>query len=212
MTLLTVDWPAWFSYEWWRDVGIPVGGLLASTFIGVVALRVARRSNALAKETADFAEKVKDAEDRRIEDERDKAARRERVEFVVLARRFNLLLRKECLGEPIPDEEMDLNMYEAYLREVATTLDAPKAANDLVDRMMVLFGPIRYSGEGNMPRPQAWGTWRTADQQIREYAAGRPVSEPHPREFLPPDAPSTPQLSADIAAWTKRRDERQSNP
>jgi hypothetical protein len=211
MTLLTVDWPAWFSYEWWRDVGIPVGGVLASTFIGVVALRVARRSNALAKETGDFAKAVKNAEDRRSEEERDKAARRERVEFVVLARRFNLMLRKDRLGEALPEDEMDADMYEAYLREVAATLDVPKAAEDLIDRMMVLFNPIRFGGEGKMRRPHAWAMWRTADQQIREYAAGRPVSEPYPREFLPPDAPSTPELIADIAAWNKRQDERRNN-
>ncbi len=67
--LFDVDWHASFTYEWWRDIGtgllsVLAGllGVFASVIIGLLALIVARKSNAIADRTRAFQELVTNEE------------------------------------------------------------------------------------------------------------------------------------------------------
>lgn len=65
MMTLASDWhPPIESYEWWRDIGGGLLGVVAASIVGAVTLLVAWRSHRLAR-------RVTDREERRIDRERD---------------------------------------------------------------------------------------------------------------------------------------------
>lgn len=198
MSPLPEEWPSWFSYEWWRDLAIPLAGLwfslalgllslLVSSVVGVAALLIAQRSHLLA-------EKVQRAETERLNEENRREGERQRLDFAALARQFNLMLRRSKVNEPLPVEEMDLEMYEDYLKSVAATLNDPSSAEYLIRRMSDLFSPVRFPPEedpvgDDLPtderRRDAWMNWRVADLDVRAYSRGKPMSTPHPFEQRP---------------------------
>lgn len=175
MELLAYDWhPEWISYEWWRDIGASVVGVVASAVVGVVALGVAFQGHRLAKRIRNDDEKRRQEEARRDE-------QRQRVDYAVQAREFAALLRRsKMLAEPeVPFDELET--YESALRDVAITLDEREDAEYLIARIKGHFGKYVFEPGVRYERSAlggVWRAWRQASEDIRAYVQHKPLSEP----------------------------------
>ncbi|WIE55390.1 hypothetical protein [Curtobacterium sp. MCBD17_003] len=75
MMLVIDDWhPSWISYEWWRDIGVPLGGAIATFVVGLGAIVVGRSGN---KQAATIANRESAARERAEGDQ----AREQRAAF-----------------------------------------------------------------------------------------------------------------------------------
>lgn len=181
MDLLTYDWhPAWISYEWWRDIGLPIAGAIASTVVGGAAVIVAMRGHRLAELTTEFSKKVREEEESRRGEDAKREEQRQRAEFATQARAFAVLLR-QFKTEGSPTDFDDVENSESELRDVAITLDANGDAEHLLERMKAHFSETLFPKPRNSGSAMGglWHAWRQANDDIRAYVQHKPLSEPH---------------------------------
>lgn len=82
VSLMSTEWhPFWTSYEWWRDIGTGLLGVVAATIVGGVSVWLALRSNRVARETVEYTKRVRAEDEKREERDRLRQAQLERIAF-----------------------------------------------------------------------------------------------------------------------------------
>jgi hypothetical protein len=171
VTLLTIDWHPWFSYEWWRDIGVPAAGAVGGIAVGAGAIAVAFHSNRIAQHSA---QKEAQAE-----------ARQSRGEFgLLLGRWIEAEVRERLTDQADPEKALPAIRREVEIRSATVGQHSEELLATFADRFDRL-GPGTDSQARKLavlllkfskPTVRAWvadpESWWTQEKNDRKMLAG----------------------------------------
>ncbi|SBN64439.1 hypothetical protein GA0004736_3399 [Curtobacterium sp. 9128] len=127
------DWHPFNSYEWWRDIGTGLLGVLAALFIGAATIAVAAKSNSIADRTRSFQELVTREEQARNLRETLREARLDRSAVAGKLYEYVAKRREEALGRQFQPSEMPPGLLRGIILDQAKYLGVQEPVGEILD-------------------------------------------------------------------------------
>lgn len=141
------DWhQCWTTYEWWRDIGTGLLGVVAALIVGSLTIWVAAKSNRIAENTQEFQKLVREEDARRDLRERLREERLDRSDIAGKIYEYASKRREESLGRQFSASEMPPGLLRGVILDQAEYLGVADTVRSILEDIDGVLNPQSVGG------------------------------------------------------------------